>query len=73
MAMTQREQKMRQSALRLRVFVWIFFPCLGLLSGEVFGMGLPLGLGLGLGVAFMLDGTLRLMSSDSRLFRVRRE
>jgi hypothetical protein len=73
MAMTQREQKMRQSALRLRIFVWTFFPCLGLLSGVVFGMGLLLGLGLGLGVAFMLDSTLRLMSSDSRLFRVRRE
>lgn len=73
MAMTQREQRMRRSALKLRIFVWIFFPGLGLLTGEVFGMGLLLGLGLGLGVAFMLDSTLRLMSSDSRLFRVRRE
>ena len=73
MTMTLREQRMRRSTQRLRVFVWIFFPCLGVLSGEVFGMGLLLGLGLGLGIAFMLDGTLRLMSSDSRLFRVRRE
>jgi hypothetical protein len=67
------EQRMRQSTLRLRIFVWIFFPFLGVVCGEVFGMGVLLGIGLGVGLSFMLDGTLRLMSSDTKIFRVRRD
>jgi hypothetical protein len=46
---------------------------LGVVCGEVFGMGVLLGIGLGVGLSFMLDGTLRLMSSDTKIFRVRRD
>ena len=67
------EQRMQQSAMRLRIFVWIFFPLLGVVCGKVFGMGVLLGIGLGVGISFMLDGTLRLMSSDTKIFRVRRD
>jgi hypothetical protein len=73
MEISAREQKMKRSAMRLRIFVWIFFPFLGVVCGEVFGMGLLLGIGLGVGISFMLDGTLRLMSSDTKIFRVRRD
>jgi hypothetical protein len=31
------------------------------------------GEGLGVGISFMLDGTLRLMSSDTKIFRVRQD
>ena len=73
MTMTDREQKMKQSAKRLRVFVWVLFPLLGLLCGKVFEMGYLLGIGLGIGISFMLDGTLRLMSSEAKIFKVRRD
>ena len=53
--------------------MWVFFPLLGVLCGKVFGMGVFLGLGLGVGLSFMLDGTLRLMASESRLLTVRRD
>ena len=73
MAMTDREQRMQQSAKRLRVFVWVLFPLLGLLCGKVFEMGYLLGIGLGVGISFMLDGTLRLMSSETKIFKVRHD
>jgi hypothetical protein len=59
--------------MRLRIFAWIFFPLLGVVCGEGFGMGVLLGIGLGVGISFMLDGTLRLISSDTKMFRVRRD
>jgi hypothetical protein len=73
MAMSAREQRMKRSAMRLRIFVWIFFPLLGVVCGKVFGIEVLLGIGLGVGLSFMLDGTLRLMSSDAKIFRVRRD
>jgi hypothetical protein len=73
MEISAREQKMKRSAMRLRIFVWIFFPLLGVVCGKVFGIGVLLGIGLGVGLSFMLDGTLRLMSSDAKIFRVRRD
>ncbi|MDA1187647.1 MAG: hypothetical protein O3B29_07600 [Proteobacteria bacterium] len=36
-------------------------------------MGYLLGIGLGVGISFMLDGTLRLMSSEAKIFKVRRD
>jgi len=64
---------MQRSTRQLRIFVWVFFPLLGVLCGKVFGMGVFLGLGFGVGLSFMLDGTLRLMASESRLLTVRRD
>ena len=46
---------------------------LGVVCGKVFGIEVLLGIGLGVGLSFMLDGTLRLMSSDAKIFRVRRD
>ena len=73
MTMTEREQRMHRSARRLRILVWVLFPLLGILCGKVFETGYLLGIGLGVGISFMLDGTLRLMSSEAKIFKVRRD
>ena len=41
--------------------------------GQVFGMRVLLGIGLGIDVRLILEGTPQLMSSNTRLFRVRRD
>jgi TctA family transporter len=66
---------MKAAQKRLRLTVWIVFPALGALAGSPisFDIGYLPGLGIGVGLSMFLDATLRLMGSDARIFRIRRD
>ena len=68
-------ERMKAAQRRLRLTVWIAFPALGVLAGSPlsFDIGYLEGLGIGIGLSMFLDATLRLMGSDTRIFRIRRD